>query len=76
MVIFNRKKLRATKKAAEIAACKYGENAKAYRLCLLSDETLTALRPFLLRAFKTRRPLADAMRSLNPCLFLRFRCEG
>ena len=48
----------------------------AYLLCSLSSETLNLLRPFALRADKTLRPLAVAMRLRNPCLFLLLRCEG
>ena len=48
----------------------------AYALCLRSSETLNFFLPLALRAAKTRRPFAEAMRSRKPCLFLLFLCEG
>jgi len=45
-------------------------------LWLGSSETVSFLRPFLRLAASTLRPLAVDILSLNPCLFLRFLCEG
>ena len=47
-----------------------------YFLCLGSDETETFFLPLALRLANTLRPLAEAMRSLKPCLFLLFLFEG
>ena len=47
-----------------------------YFLCLGSEDTDIFLRPLALRLAKTLRPLADAIRSRNPCLFLLFLLEG
>jgi hypothetical protein len=41
-----------------------------------SSDTVNFLRPFLRRAANTLRPLAELIRFLNPCLFLRLRNEG
>ena len=49
---------------------------KHYLLCLGSDETETFFLPLALLLAKTLRPLAEAMRSLKPCLFLLFLFEG
>ena len=43
---------------------------------LSSEETVSFLRPWARRDARTRRPLADAMRSRKPCLFTRLRLEG
>jgi hypothetical protein len=45
-------------------------------LCLDSSETDSLLLPFALRLLRTLRPLAVAMRLLNPCLFFLFRFDG
>jgi hypothetical protein len=47
-----------------------------YALCLGSSETLSFLRPFFLLDAITPRPLADDIRSLNPCLFFLFLLDG
>ena len=47
-----------------------------YFLCLGSDETEIFFLPLARRLAKTFRPLAEAMRSLKPCLFLLFLFEG
>ena len=47
-----------------------------YRLCSLLSETLMLLRPFLRRAAKTARPVADAIRERKPCLLRLFLLEG
>jgi hypothetical protein len=49
---------------------------ETYTLCRGSSETVSFLRPFFLRAAITPRPLAVAMRSLNPCLFFLFLFDG
>ncbi len=49
---------------------------KHYFLCLGSEETDIFFLPLDLLLAKTLRPLADAMRSLKPCLFLLFLFEG
>ncbi|EKY13472.1 hypothetical protein HMPREF9075_00019 [Capnocytophaga sp. oral taxon 332 str. F0381] len=49
---------------------------KVYFLCRGSDETVSFLRPFALRRANTFLPLAVAIRSLKPCLFLLFLLEG
>jgi hypothetical protein len=41
-----------------------------------SDDTESFFLPLVLLAAKTFRPLAEAMRSRKPCLFLRFLLEG
>jgi hypothetical protein len=41
-----------------------------------SSDTVNFLRPRALRAAKTRRPLAVAILSRNPCLFFLFLLEG
>src|SRR5690348_14554177 len=43
---------------------------------VFSSETVSFLRPFRLRDANTLRPLAEAMRSRNPCLFFLFLREG
>ncbi len=45
-------------------------------LCVLSLLTVSFLRPLARREANTRRPFADAIRSLNPCLFFLLRCDG
>ncbi len=45
-------------------------------LCFASSETVNFFLPLALRAARTLRPLADAILSLKPCLFLLFRCDG
>ena len=47
-----------------------------YCLCLLSSDTVNFFLPLALLLAKTERPLALDMRSLKPCLFLRFLCDG
>lgn len=47
-----------------------------YFLCLGSEETDIFFRPLDLRLASTFRPLAEAIRSLKPCLFLLFLLEG
>ena len=47
-----------------------------YFLCLGSDETVNFLRPLALLRANTFLPLAVAIRSLKPCLFLLFLFEG
>jgi hypothetical protein len=47
-----------------------------YYLCLASSETVSFFLPLALRAARTLRPLADAILSLKPCLFLLFLCDG
>ena len=47
-----------------------------YFLCLGSEDTDNFLRPLARREASTLRPLTEAMRSLKPCLFRRFRFEG
>jgi len=56
----------------------FGEtNPKGYLLLgVPSSETVSFLRPFLLRAASTLRPLAEAMRSRKPCLLVLFLREG
>lgn len=41
-----------------------------------SSETVSFLRPCALREANTRRPLAVAILSRNPCLFFLFRFDG
>ena len=41
-----------------------------------SEETDIFLRPLALRLANTFRPLAEAIRSRNPCLLRRFLLEG
>jgi hypothetical protein len=43
---------------------------------VFSLETVSFLRPFFLRFASTRRPLAVAILSRNPCLFFLFLREG
>jgi hypothetical protein len=45
-------------------------------LCSFSSETVKRFLPLFLRAAITLRPLAEAMRSRKPCLFLLFLFEG
>ena len=54
-----------------------GKPGRVY-LCLkvFSSETVSFLRPFLLREASTRRPFAVAILSRNPCLFFLFLREG
>lgn len=47
-----------------------------YFLCLGSEETVNFFLPFALLRANTLRPLAVAIRSLNPCLFLLFLFDG
>lgn len=48
---------------------------KAY-LNLRSSDTVSFFRPFALLRASTLRPFAEAILSLNPCLFLRFLFDG
>jgi hypothetical protein len=52
-----------------------GGKSKTYFL-LNSEETVNTFLPFARREAKMRRPLAVAIRSRNPCLFLRFVFDG
>jgi hypothetical protein len=58
----------------------YGSTALSrlciFYLCLASSETESFFLPFALRAARTLRPLAVAILSLKPCLFLLFLCDG
>jgi hypothetical protein len=45
-------------------------------LCLDSSETESFFLPLVLRPPITLRPLADAIRLRNPCLFLLFLFDG
>lgn len=45
-------------------------------LLVFSEETVNFLRPLLRRAANTRRPLAEFIRSRNPCLFFLRRLDG
>jgi len=47
-----------------------------YFLCLGSSDTLSFFLPLALLLANTLRPLAVAIRSRNPCLFLLFLFEG
>ena len=47
-----------------------------YFLPIGSSETVSFFLPLARRAAKTRRPLAVAILSLNPCLFLRLLFDG
>jgi len=47
-----------------------------YLLCLGSSDTVSFLRPFARRDFKTFLPLAVDILSLKPCLFLLFLFDG
>jgi hypothetical protein len=47
-----------------------------YFLCLDSDETDNFFLPFALLLASTFLPLAEAILSLKPCLFLLFRFDG
>ena len=49
---------------------------KTNYLCVFSLLTVNFLRPLARREAITRRPLAVAIRSLNPCLFFLLRCDG
>jgi hypothetical protein len=49
---------------------------KDYRLCSFSLETVNFFLPLALLEAKTRRPFAEDILSLNPCLFLLFLCDG
>jgi hypothetical protein len=46
------------------------------RLKVFSSETVSFFLPFFLREANTLRPLAVAMRSRKPCLFVLFLREG
>lgn len=46
------------------------------RLKVFSSDTVSFFLPFFLRVESTRRPLAEAILSLNPCLFFLFLFEG
>ena len=52
------------------------DTTSCYPLCLLSSDTVSFFLPLALLLANTLRPLADAILSLNPCLFLLFLCEG
>jgi len=45
-------------------------------LNLISSDTVSFFRPFALLRANTLRPLAVAILSLKPCLFLRFVFDG
>jgi hypothetical protein len=47
-----------------------------FYLCVFSSETVNFFLPFALRDFNTLRPLADAILSRKPCLFLLFFVDG
>lgn len=47
-----------------------------YFLCLGSEDTLSFFLPLARLLARTFLPLTVDMRSLNPCLFLRFRFDG
>lgn len=47
-----------------------------YHLNLFSSETVSFLRPLLLRAASTRLPLAVSIRERKPCLFTLFLLDG
>lgn len=47
-----------------------------YTLCLDSSDTDNFFLPFILRADKILRPLAEAILVRNPCLFFLFLLEG
>jgi hypothetical protein len=46
------------------------------RLKVFSSDTVSFFLPFFLRDASTRRPFAEAILSLNPCLFFLFLFEG
>lgn len=46
------------------------------RLKVFSSDTVSFFLPFFLRVASTRRPLAEAILSRNPCLFFLFLFEG
>jgi hypothetical protein len=52
------------------------ETMKTSYLCVLSLETVSFFLPLRRRAAKILRPLAVAILSLKPCLFLLLRCDG
>jgi len=54
----------------------YIVNTKHYFLCLGSLETVNLCLPLALLRASTFLPLADAMRSIKPCLFLLFLFDG
>ena len=47
-----------------------------YFLCLGSDETVNLCLPLALRRARTFLPFAEAILSINPCLFLLFLFDG
>ena len=53
-----------------------GKAIKNYALCLRSSETVNLFLPLARRDANTRLPLAVAILSRKPCLFLLFLCEG
>ncbi len=53
-----------------------GQVLSCQALCLDSSDTDSFFRPFFLRPASTLRPLAEDMRSLNPCLFFLFLLDG
>jgi len=55
-----------------------GGASKGYYFFLkvVSSETVSFFLPFFLREAKTLRPLAEAILSRKPCLFLRFLFDG
>lgn len=59
----------------DMIAVSLKQNYFCYFLCI-SSETVNTFLPLARRAAKTRRPFAVAMRSRNPCLFLRLVFDG
>ena len=53
-----------------------GQKQVWFLLKFVGEDTDIFLRPLALRLAKTLRPLAEAIRSRNPCLFLLFLFEG
>ena len=52
------------------------DQARGYCLCLRSSDTVNFFLPLALLDANTDRPLGLDIRSLKPCLFLRFLCDG
>ena len=50
--------------------------ANHYFLCLGSEDTVNLCLPFALRRARTFLPFAEAILSINPCLFLLFLFDG
>lgn len=50
--------------------------AACYALCFGSSETVNLFLPLALLEANTRRPFAELILSLKPCLFLRFLFDG